>query len=185
MATKKKKAKKKVQRSTKPRRKADQAAGEDGLLNSAAELTAREKELEAELERVHKAQAIAPVADDFNEKMGLLHKVANIMEKSRIDDYMALVNRPLRMIWISFIQGLFRGVGFFFGTVLLSFVLLYLLGKFLGWIYEDVGGLPFVGEQMQEFIAWMLNIIKQAESAGPGNGNGGTVVPTPPVDPAP
>ena len=173
MTTQKKKKKKrtaprlKTKRTAVPRRKADKAAGADGHFNSIAELEARQRELEAELENVRMAKKVAPAADEVNEKLGLLHRAADLMEKSRIEDYMLLVNKPMRLIWVNLLAGLSRGVGFFFGTVLLSFVLLYLLGKFLGFIYEDVGGLPWIGGQLQEFIAWMQAIIQQAEQAKP------------------
>jgi hypothetical protein len=165
--TKKKKTKKKIRRTAIPRREKDQAAGVDGLLNSARELESRQKELEDELNQVRQAQVIAPAADEVNAKFSLLQKTAAIMQKSGIDDYMALVNRPLKMIWISFLQGIFRGVGFFFGTFLVGFIMFYLLLKFFGWIYDDVDAIPLIGGQLQEFIGWVMRIIEQKQQMLP------------------
>jgi hypothetical protein len=103
-------------------------------------------------------------------RLSALHKAAMIMEKSRLEDYMSLVEKPWRMVWVNFLQGMSRGVGFFFGTLMLSVVLLLALAKFLGWIYEDVGGFPFFGAKIQEGIVWILVIIEKAETAQPGKG---------------
>ena len=50
-------------------------------------------------------------------------------EKMHIGDYVNLVQRPGRMIWINFISGVSRGLGFTVGVTILGALAIYLIGK--------------------------------------------------------
>ncbi len=84
----------------------------------------------------------------------LAEKVADLtmaMEKMDLAEYLALVNRPARLMYINFIAGIARGFGFAVGFALLGAILVYLLKQIV------VLNLPVIGD----FIAELVRIVQQ------------------------
>lgn len=77
-----------------------------------------------------------------------LDSIAQIIDKSRIRDYVDLVNSPVRLIYINFVAGLARGLGTAVGLTALAALLFYMLKS---WV-----NLPLIGQ----FIAKLLDIIE-------------------------
>ena len=80
-------------------------------------------------------------------------KVADLtmaMEKMDLAEYLALVNRPVRLMYINFIAGIARGFGFAVGFALLGAILVYLLKQIV------VLNLPVIGD----FIADLVEIVQ-------------------------
>jgi len=83
----------------------------------------------------------------------LAEKVADLttaMEKMNLAEYLALVNRPARLIYINFIAGIARGFGFAVGFALLGAILVYLLKQIV------ILNLPVIGD----FIADLVEIVQ-------------------------
>lgn len=77
-----------------------------------------------------------------------LDSIAQIIDKSRLVEYVDLVNSPLRLIYINLIAGLARGFGMAIGFSILAALAIYMLQS---WV-----NLPLIGQ----YIAKLLNIIE-------------------------
>ena len=93
--------------------------------------------------------------------LSALQKVAVFMERTRLGDYVDLMNRPWRLIWLNFLAGLARGVGIFIGGGIIGALGILILAKVLTETLSHLGGLPWVGTQLEAAIAWILAIIEQ------------------------
>ncbi|UOF89175.1 DUF5665 domain-containing protein [Fodinisporobacter ferrooxydans] len=79
-----------------------------------------------------------------------LEKLAGYMERINLGDYIQLINRPRRLVWINFISGLARGVGIGIGFTVLAALFVYTLQAL------EVLNLPIVGT----FIADLVRIVQ-------------------------
>lgn len=79
-----------------------------------------------------------------------LNKIAEQLEKTQIADYIRLLNRPIRLIWINLYSGIARGVGIAIGFTVFTAVILYGL-RILGAL-----NLPIIGD----FIADIVKIVQ-------------------------
>ena len=98
-----------------------------------------------------------PAAPELN----TLQRVAAFMERTRLADYMDLMNKPWRLMWLNFLGGLARGVGIFIGGGIIGALGILILAKMLTETLSHLGGLPWVGTQLEAAIAWILAIIEQ------------------------
>lgn len=64
------------------------------------------------------------------------------LDKRQIQDYLDLLQNPRRLIWVNFISGLSRGVGFTIGVGSLG----VLIGVVITALLSILGYLPIVGE---------------------------------------
>ncbi|GIM47497.1 hypothetical protein DNHGIG_30460 [Collibacillus ludicampi] len=79
-----------------------------------------------------------------------MERIAVYLEKLNFGDYVQLLQRPHRIIYLNFLGGLARGVGIGIGFTVLATVLLYLLQKLA------VYNLPYIGR----FIADLVRIVQ-------------------------
>jgi len=56
-----------------------------------------------------------------------VEKLAFLLERMNLADYLALMQNPWRLIWVNFLAGSARGLGLGFGFAILSAGLLYIL----------------------------------------------------------
>lgn len=83
----------------------------------------------------------------------LLEKVTIQLEKSRIGDYVDLMQNPYRMIALNFFSGVARGFGVAFGFTILGAFVLYFLQRLV------VLNLPIIGGVVAEVVKLVqLNI---------------------------
>ena len=68
-------------------------------------------------------------------------------EKMRIGDYVNLVQRPKRMIWVNFISGVARGLGFTVGVTILGALAIYFLSKMID--------MPLIGDFISELLDYV------------------------------
>ncbi len=92
-----------------------------------------------------------------------LAAVAGFIEKARLAEYVDLLNSPWRMLWLSFTQGVARGVGMAVGGLVVSALIVAVAIALLKTAFANVGGLPWVGEHLEQFIGWVLQIVNQHE----------------------
>ncbi|TDF96667.1 DUF5665 domain-containing protein [Paenibacillus piri] len=73
-------------------------------------------------------------------------KMAVEMERTQIADYVQLLNRPRRLIWVNLLTGLSRGVGIAIGFTIFATTILYFL-KALGAL-----NLPIIGDYIADIV---------------------------------
>ena len=94
------------------------------------------------------------VADPVNvqELAGLRHQVALLaetLEKMRLAEYIAYLNRPGRLLWFNFLVGLVRGLGTALGAGLLAGVAYFLLKRIV------ILNLPVIGGVIAELSKYV------------------------------
>lgn len=72
------------------------------------------------------------------------------MEKMKLAEYVQLLNKPWRLMYINFIAGLARGVGVAIGFTILGAIVLYILRKLV------LLHLPWIGD----FIADIVRMVQ-------------------------
>lgn len=80
-----------------------------------------------------------------------LDKISQEMEKFNIAEYIALLNKPKRYLFVNFMGGIARGLGIAIGATLLAAVVIYFLQKLV------MLNLPLIGG----FIADLIRIVTQ------------------------
>lgn len=78
-----------------------------------------------------------------------------LLERARLAEYVEIMQRPLLLARRSFLAGLFRGMGFALGFLLLSALALYILN-----LLVDLG-IPILGD----FIAELLVYVESVQQA--------------------
>lgn len=68
------------------------------------------------------------------------------MEKMKLAEYVQLLDRPWRLMYINFIAGLARGVGIAIGFTILGAIVLYILRKLV------MLHLPWIGDFIAEIV---------------------------------
>lgn len=81
---------------------------------------------------------------------GKVEELAYYLERMRLAEYIALFNRPWRLMWLNFIAGLARGVGIAIGGTLLAALVIFLLNELA------ILNLPLIGD----FIAELVRIVQ-------------------------
>jgi hypothetical protein len=74
-------------------------------------------------------------------------RIAKIVERMNLGDYVGLLQRPGRLLWLNFLAGMARGLG----TILGATVLVSLIVAVVQWIIAS--HLPGVGHFFEEFLA--------------------------------
>jgi hypothetical protein len=80
-----------------------------------------------------------------------LDKISQEMEKFNIAEYIDLLNKPKRYLFVNFMGGIARGLGIAIGATLLFAVLIYFLQRLV------MLNLPLIGD----FIADLVRIVTQ------------------------
>lgn len=86
-----------------------------------------------------------------------IEKVAAYLEHSRLNDYVALIERPGRWMRVNFLAGITRGVGIAIGFTLLGAVVIIILQQLV------TLNLPGISD----FIAQILDMVEQSRSLRP------------------
>lgn len=82
---------------------------------------------------------------------GRVRLLAERTEKANIAEYVSLLQRPSRLLWLNFIAGTARGVGIAFGFTVLGAMLIMII-RWLGLL-----NLPVIGG----FVADIVRIVQQ------------------------
>jgi len=89
--------------------------------------------------------------ENFNQKNNndegtkkVLEELSIKMDNMRVAEYLALVTRPGRLIWMNFLLGLARGLGMGIGVTVLVALLLYMMRS---WV-----NLPVIGKWIAELV---------------------------------
>lgn len=60
-----------------------------------------------------------------------IDKLAMALERARIGEYVELMQQPLRLVYLSFLSGLARGLGIVIGFTVIGAVVIYILQRVL------------------------------------------------------
>lgn len=80
-----------------------------------------------------------------------LKESAERLEASKIAEYVELLSRPSRLIYLNIVSGIARGLGFAVGATVLAAILLYFLQRIM------VLNLPVIGG----FVAEIVRIVQE------------------------
>lgn len=81
-----------------------------------------------------------------DEDYKLLNKMSDHFERARLADYVDLMQKPGRMLFLNFISGVAKGFGFAVGFTILGAILIYILQKVV------VLNLPIISEIIAEMV---------------------------------
>jgi hypothetical protein len=78
-----------------------------------------------------------------------VRQISDSLERSKIAEYVDLLNHPWRLIYLNLIGGLSRGVGLAIGFTVLGAMLIYILTR------SFILDLPLVGNFLGELV-WII-----------------------------
>lgn len=81
-------------------------------------------------------------------------RIAKIVERMNLGDYIGLLQRPGRLLWLNFLAGLARGLG----TILGATLLVSLIIAIANWIIKS--NLPGVSHFLQNFVSLIQSSSK-------------------------
>ncbi|MBC5824268.1 MAG: hypothetical protein GIW99_03660 [Candidatus Eremiobacteraeota bacterium] len=72
-----------------------------------------------------------PAADEMRATLREIDRIAKIVERMNLGDYVGLLQRPARLLWINFLAGLARGLGTVLGATILFSLIVAVVGKII------------------------------------------------------
>ena len=84
---------------------------------------------------------------NMREKVTQLEKIATKIEAIRLGEYIATMNKPLKIIWVNLLGGISRGVGLTLGATLVVVVLFKVLTMVVRW------DLPYISNVVGDLLA--------------------------------
>ena len=88
-----------------------------------------------------------------------LDKLAIFSEKTRLADFVLLMQNPWRLMWLNFMVGLARGVGMVIGGSIFGVLFLVVTVQSLRYAFHHVGALPWIGNDLEDALQWLLAVI--------------------------
>jgi len=73
-----------------------------------------------------------------------LEKLADRLERMRVGDYVTNLNKTSRLIWLSLMSGIARGVGLTLGATLVIAIIFKIISTMISW------NVPYLSEMMQD-----------------------------------
>lgn len=89
--------------------------------------------------------------DSASSSDDILRRSVERLEATRIAEYVQLLDRPFRLVYLNFLAGMARGLGFAIGATILAAVVLYILQRTM------VLNLPVIGG----FVAEIVRIVQE------------------------
>ncbi len=83
---------------------------------------------------------------EMAEKLSQLEKVAAHIERLKLGDYVGLMSRPGRVIWVNLLGGIARGVGLTIGATLVIAIIFKLLSMLISM------NIPYLTEILQDVV---------------------------------
>ncbi|MBN2057568.1 MAG: hypothetical protein JW782_02060 [Candidatus Saganbacteria bacterium] len=117
------------------------AAGNNGgknVLSESKQILAEEKDI---LQRL-------------NEGVG---KLAEAMQKARVDEYTSMIIRPWKFFLINFAAGIFRGLGMAVGFTLVFAIVIYIITLLM----KRMVDLPIIGMYIAELVKFVNQYLNQ------------------------
>ncbi len=86
-----------------------------------------------------------------------VQKVADSLERAKLGEYVELMSRPGRLIYLNLLGGLFRGMGMAVGFTILGALVIYVLTR------SFISSLPIVGDFLGELV-WIIQQYLKGKS---------------------
>ncbi|MBQ9090183.1 MAG: hypothetical protein IJY58_03955 [Alphaproteobacteria bacterium] len=83
---------------------------------------------------------------DTDDKLRQVEKIAAHFEKIRMAEYIDLLSRPSRIIWVNLLGGISRGVGLTIGATLVIAILFKIISVLISM------NIPYLTEMLQEVV---------------------------------
>lgn len=93
-----------------------------------------------------KKNKATPIVYSEEDRYTQLAKVARHIEKMRLGEYVEMMNRPGRIIWMNLLVGISRGVGLTIGATLVIAILFKMLTALIEM------KIPYLTEMLQEVV---------------------------------
>jgi hypothetical protein len=87
-----------------------------------------------------------PTAQELRATLREIDRIAKIIERMNLGDYLGLLQRPARLLWINFLAGLARGLGTILGATLLFSLIIAIVGRIIAL------NLPGVSHYLEDFL---------------------------------
>lgn len=87
-----------------------------------------------------------------------VEKLAIYFEKANFAEYVQLLSKPWKLLWLNFISGLFRGLGVAIGMTIIFGIVVFILINLL----KTFINLPVIGF----YIAQLVEFVNQALKSG-------------------
>ncbi len=95
-------------------------------------------------------QPAEQLADEHAEQVRAItrevDRIAKIVERMNLGDYVGLLQRPGRLLWINFVAGLARGLGTILGATLVVSLIIAIMQRIIG------SHLPGVSQFFADFV---------------------------------
>ena len=88
-------------------------------------------------------------AKDLTEKLNKVEWLSAYLEKMRLADYVMIMSKPKRLVWVNFIAGIARGLGFTIGFTLLGALVIYFVNQL------KILDLPLIGDFISELLEYI------------------------------
>jgi hypothetical protein len=100
----------------------------------------------------------------------LVHRLAMELEKAKLGDYVQMMSKPWRSIWLNFIAGVSRGVGMVVGASVVGGLVVVLTMQGLRTAFEHAGGVPWIGDKVKAGVAFILQVANEQLGEAPARG---------------
>ncbi|MEW6202829.1 MAG: DUF5665 domain-containing protein [bacterium] len=90
----------------------------------------------------------------YSETISRLERLIHTFERMNLAEYISLLQRPRRLIFLNFLAGLSRGLGIGIGMTLLAAIVLYILSLLVD--------LPLIGS----YVAKIVKIVHEETKRG-------------------
>ncbi len=97
----------------------------------------------------HRKDAPADASDQTEQVRAItreVDRIAKIVERMNLGDYIGLLQRPARLLWLNFLAGLARGLGTILGATLLVSLIIAIANRIIQ------SNLPGVSQFVQNFV---------------------------------
>lgn len=91
----------------------------------------------------------------------LVRRLALELEKAKLGDYVQMMSKPWRSIWLNFVAGVSRGVGMVVGSMLVGGLVVVLMMQGLKAAFHHAGGLPWVGDKVKQAVGFVLQAAQE------------------------
>ena len=90
-----------------------------------------------------------PLSEKEEQALTILERVADFSERINIGEYFESLRKPKRLLFLNFLYGVARGVGFAVGFTLLGAFIVYLLNQL------QILNLPLIGDFITELLKYI------------------------------
>jgi hypothetical protein len=85
-----------------------------------------------------------------------VHRLAMILEKAKLGDYVQMMSKPWRSIYLNFLAGIARGAGMVVGASLVGGLVVIFMVQGLKYVARHSDMVPWIGDQVKEGVGFVL-----------------------------